>query len=130
MSTSQDKKSPAADELKNDLKPIDFDRLAELYGEGELHEILELFLPEARKLVDETEESVANQNRRRLQDVAHQLKGLSASVAASELADLSLKLETAAKDEDWAAAKQTHQALARTFNQVANFVQNVLTDRL
>jgi two-component system sensor histidine kinase/response regulator len=105
--------------------PIDFARLSEIYGDEEVNEILQLFVPEAERLLQSSEEAIANQDSKTLQSIAHQLKGLTASVAAAEMAEASHKLEIATKSSDWQTASAMQEKLRNSYQRVLQFVEKL-----
>ncbi len=82
---------PAAEELA-----IELQSLCDMYGEGSLEEILNLFDSEAKHLLEDLACALNNEDRRNISVVAHQLKGLSAVVYASAMNKLALDLERSA----------------------------------
>jgi two-component system, sensor histidine kinase and response regulator len=122
--TPEKREAPAAVAISE--SPIDFARLSEIYGDEEVNEILQLFVPEADRLLETAIEAIRSQDTRSLQSTAHQLKGLTASVAAAEMAEASLRLETAAKQSDWEAAEVQQKSLRASYEKVLKFVEKLL----
>jgi DNA-binding response OmpR family regulator len=118
------REAPAAVAISE--SPIDFARLSEIYGDEEVNEILQLFVPEADRLLETAIEAIRSQDTRSLQSTAHQLKGLTASVAAAEMAEASLRLEAAAKQGDWEAAEVQQKSLRASYEKVLKFVEKLL----
>jgi len=106
--------------------PLEFAKLKEMYGEDSLCEILELFLKESRQLVGELRPAVNNRDSRSLAMIAHQLKGLSAVITASQMNNLSSDLERIAVRGSWPEAEAILSALEKATETVTKFVDTVL----
>ena len=106
--------------------PIDLARLKQLYGNDATQEIIPLFVKEARQLLDRVQEASSTKDLQALSTVAHQLKGLCASVASEEMALYSVQLETACRQENWELAQTAASTLEELYDLVVEFVRTSL----
>src|SRR4030095_4926768 len=117
---------PVARLAVKNKSPIDLARLKQLYGNDATQEIIPLFMTEARQLLDRVREALSNKDSQALSTIAHQLKGLCASVASEEMALYSVQLETACREENWDLAQTTANTLEELYSLVIEFVKTSL----
>jgi HPt (histidine-containing phosphotransfer) domain-containing protein len=85
--------------MESDL--INLNELKSLYGEDSARELLEMSLREGRGLLGALKKGVPARDMNSVGADAHQLKGMSATMTMTRLADLSYKLEMSAKSQTW-----------------------------
>jgi PAS domain S-box-containing protein len=105
---------------------IDLRTLKGMYGEDATTEILEMFTEEANGLVEQMDGFTARQEPGPLASVAHQLKGVSASVLANALSHLAGQMEIEAKQKDWDEIKKILNSLKAENSRISIFVKEVL----
>jgi CheY-like chemotaxis protein/HPt (histidine-containing phosphotransfer) domain-containing protein len=101
--------------------PIDLGELEEFYA-NDLDDVLTTFIESTDKLLRDINQSIIGRSDTALANMAHELKGSSASVGAKGLAKLAMYLERAAGIRDWTEAKDTFSALNNSFAQVREFL--------
>jgi PAS domain S-box-containing protein len=110
------------------LSPLDLKRLTTTYGAKNVQEILPLFQSEAASLLQKLQEAAREKDAPALARVAHQLSGLSSSVAADKLHELSYGMEMAAKKSDWDSINASQPNLEGCMSEAREFVGKVLAD--
>lgn len=105
--------------------PIDWKQLQQLSeGNEEFElELLQIFLTETTKLLQRAQYAILHHDRPQLAHAAHQMKGGSGNIGMTEMARLCRELETMTQAEDWEQAGQQVEAIARSLNYVANYLQ-------
>ena len=79
-------------------------------------------------LLKKLQEAAKENDAQELARVAHQLSGLSSSIAADKLHKLSLDMETAAKRSDWDSIRQGQPNLEGCMTETREFVGHVLAN--
>ncbi len=108
-------------ELASNLTKADVDRLVDLdelknsYGEGDMQEILELFLNVTSALLSELELRISNKDFVAVERIAHELKGSSAAIYARPLAWLCMRMEDAARKKEADAVSNLFPEISDTF---------------
>jgi CheY-like chemotaxis protein len=102
---------------------IDLHALENLYGEGALTEILQMFVREGQVLLSEAGYMLERQDSKRLMQIAHQLKGLCAVMSCYQMEKLSQDLEQAANQHDWQLASTICQSLTKSLDTVYDTFQ-------
>lgn len=110
--------------MKSDL--INLDELRNLYGEDSVKELLDMSLKEARGLIDGLKDSIPKQDASVVGQDAHQLKGMSATMTMTRVADLSYKLEQCAKTGSWTESQSLLQNIESSFVELEEFLKNTL----
>jgi HPt (histidine-containing phosphotransfer) domain-containing protein len=105
--------------------PIDWKQLQQLSeGNEEFElELLQIFLTETTKLLQRAQYAILHHDRPQLAHAAHQMKGGSGNIGMTEMARLCRELETMTQAENWEQAEQQVEAIARSLNYVANYLQ-------
>lgn len=106
--------------------PFDLNGLYELYGKDTVQELLQMSVDEARGLLTQIKDAISEKDSKSIMAAAHQLKGLASTMTINELARLSFELEAAARQENWDSIPQTEQQLQTEFDQVSDYIANVL----
>lgn len=102
---------------------IRLDELKALYGEDSVRELLELSLGEARTLIDQLEKGIPAKDARTVSADAHQLKGMAATMTIDRMAELSKKLEFAAKDDVWDDSPQLLADISKCFQELQDYLK-------
>jgi|688.fasta_scaffold816640_1 HPt (histidine-containing phosphotransfer) domain-containing protein len=110
--------------MKSDL--INLDELRNLYGEDSVRELLDMSLKEARGLIDGLRSSVPRHDASAVGQDAHQLKGMSATMTMTRVADLSYKLEQCAKNDAWDDSQSLLQNIESSFAELEEFLKKTL----
>lgn len=110
--------------MKSDL--INLDELKALYGEDSVRELLDMSLKEARGLIAGLKSSVQRHDASAVGQDAHQLKGMSATMTMSRVADLSYKLEQCAKTNTWDDSQSLLQNIESSFLELEDFLKKTL----
>jgi HPt (histidine-containing phosphotransfer) domain-containing protein len=106
--------------------PFDLNGLYEMYGKDTVQELLQMSVDEARGLLVQIQDGIAERDSKSVMAAAHQLKGLASTMTINELARLSTELEAAARQESWDSIPETKEKLEIEFAQVAKYVSSVL----
>lgn len=78
-----------------------FTNMQELYGTDGCRDILESFVDESRKLMDQIKQATSGQDSKECGRLAHQFKGLASLVTHDEMVTTSLALEKSANEHNW-----------------------------
>ena len=92
-----EKTDQPADNETDLASPFDMYQLTQLYGEANIPELLTSFSGEGDAILAQIKESMADRDMNALKAQAHTFKGMAAVLTAAHLAQLSLRLEQAAK---------------------------------
>ncbi len=105
--------------------PIDWQQLQQLSDGSEEFELelLEIFLHETTKLLQQAQRAVLVQDAQQLGYVAHQIKGGSGNIGMREMVRLAKELERQAQAKDWCSVVNCLEQLGRSLNYVQNFLQ-------
>jgi len=107
-------------------QPVDVSQLRQIYGESASREIVQMFLHEVRSLVTKIQASIDKEDQLELIAHLHQLKGLSATLAASHIHALSLDLERSCQAKNWQEAHVSQQALSEAVNEATAQIHSFL----
>lgn len=102
--------------------PINLRELEMFYGSAQLGDVLQLFLQEGRKQIDELDSGIAQNAQSVVQPLAHELKGSSASIGAKEMSLLCLQLEQLAGLQQWSQAMRTFESITHCFATIDHFI--------
>lgn len=106
--------------------PFDLSGLNELYGRETVAELLEMSVKEARDLLCQIDTAITERDGRAVMAAAHQLKGLASTMTINDLAQISLELETSARQEQWDTVGGIQERLQAEFRVVADYILSVL----
>ena len=107
-----------------DYHPLDqsvLQGLRELQEEGEpdfLTELIDIYLEDAQRLVDEIKAAVAEENTGAIRAAAHTLKGSSGNLGAHVFSKLCYEMELAGRNADLEAAKKLLHSLVKEYSTV------------
>jgi polar amino acid transport system substrate-binding protein len=102
--------------------PLDVPKLEDLYGQSSLGDLLHSFVSETEQLLHEMDIFLTEEKGRELAAHAHQLKGLSAVMAARKMEARCIDLEQMTKKEQWKEARQAYQSLSQEFAEIKAFI--------
>ncbi len=108
----------------DDKQAIDFDEVMEVMDDDEelLKECFDDFLANFPKALKEIRASVDTRDATTLDESAHKLKGALRYLAANQAADVANKLEVMGKENKFADAETTFQALESECERVKAFI--------
>ncbi len=90
-------------------------------------ELVELFLPESTRLLDQIQKAACEIDRKALESAAHALKGSLGTLSATRAFEIAATLETIGKEGDMASALSTCNVLERElsllYSELATFVR-------
>jgi signal transduction histidine kinase/DNA-binding response OmpR family regulator len=109
--------------------PINIAVLERTCGEDVAREILEVFLSAAETLLEGIDSARQRRDARAVESLAHQLKGSSAAIGATEMVRLSVRIEEAAVQENFVQARIIHEALKWSFRRLTRFINFSLEQR-
>ncbi|MBE9064719.1 Hpt domain-containing protein [cf. Phormidesmis sp. LEGE 11477] len=99
---------------------FDWQQLQQLAGGDAAFEaeLLAMFLEDAKNSLQQLEAAIATQNARTIEDVAHSLRGASANVGASTIAEIALELENTARAGETHNARQLVQEIGIHYQKI------------
>ena len=103
----------------------DFEHLKSFCGPKELQELSSTFAAESATLLIDLSQSINSKDADRAKRLAHQLKGLAATLAADDMQKLAASMESHIKESNWQPAAHEYEQLAETVVQVNNDLKNV-----
>ncbi len=104
---------------------INIDELKNLYGEETVKELLDMSVSEGKGLIESLKSSVPARQADAVVADAHQLKGMSATMTMSRVAELAQKLERSAKAQNWDESETLLKDIEALFLQVEEFLRKV-----
>ncbi len=114
------KKAAAEEKALED--PINRSELGFLYGIEQLDDVLVLFMTVTETLMAQLESALEHRDITLICRMAHEIKGSSYTVSAREMAQLCLRLERIALEQDWSEAERLYAALGLAFARVREFL--------
>ena len=105
---------------------INLHELKSLYGDDSAKELLEMSLSEGRGLIANLKKSVPARDASSVGADAHQLKGMSATMTMTKVADLSYKLEQCAKLDTWDGSEDLLSNIENCFSDIENYLKTAL----
>lgn len=106
------------------LYTIDKKYLQFMYGLEQLEDILALFLTVTESLLAQLESAIKQQDVSIVRRMAHEIKGSSYAISASEMATLCRDLEKQGEEQNWPEAARTYAALGLAFARVRQYLEN------
>jgi two-component system, sensor histidine kinase and response regulator len=106
------------------VKPIDIEGLETRYGRKNIERILELFVNDTPKLIDELGRSVQDRDSAAVLRSAHGLKGICATVIANNMQQICLAIETAGREKNWTVLPSLIQRLDGAFKETQEFAKD------
>lgn len=98
----------------------DFAHLKSFCGPKELQELYKTFADECETLLTDLAAAINDKNMDGGKKLAHQLKGLAATLAATDMQTISANLEAKIKEANWEQAAPLYDQLAQTVVVVRN----------
>lgn len=102
--------------------PINISLLQRTCGEEVAREILEVFMSAAETLLESMDVARQRRDGRALESLAHQLKGSSSAIGATEMVRLSSRMEDAAAQDNFVQARIIFEALKWSFRRLSRFI--------
>jgi CheY-like chemotaxis protein len=104
-------------------EPIDMPRLAIMLGPDRAFqlEMIALYLTTTRPLLDRMAAIAAERDQQGVKNLAHEIKGTSAYIAAEEMCELARRTELAAKNEDWDEVARGIEAMDAEYLRIEAF---------
>ena len=96
-----------------------FDELKQMSGEDFINELLDTFLDDAPKLIDELKSALAAKDADSFRRAAHSLKSNAATFGAQRLSDLAKQLEMLGKENKLAETGDRLDALEQAYQAAA-----------
>ena len=116
------KANQLAESVIEQLEPIDRRSLDLLYGLEQLDDILVLFQTVTETLLVQLESAIKRQDVILVRHMAHEIKGSSYAVSASEMATVCLALEQAGELQNWPEVERLYAALGLAFARVGEYM--------
>lgn len=110
--------------MENEL--VNLEELKKLYGEDSVKELVSMSLKEAGTLIEGLRKSVPARDASAVCADAHQLKGMSATMTMSKVADLAYKMELCAKSQTWDECETLLQSVESCFAELEIILSKVL----
>ncbi len=102
----------------------DFEHLKAFCGPKELQELSNTFAGESETLLSDLSNCIKNKDMETGKKLAHQLKGLAATLAASDMQSQAATIEGQIKSASWQQAEELYGQLAQTVVRVGNDLKN------
>lgn len=111
----------------NSNPPIELDALKSLFGDDFTlqKKLLKQFVSVAATDIAEMEKAVENADSEGVAFLAHKLKSPAMTVGATQLAELSRKLELASKAADWPRVLSLTSAIGPVMEEIRSFVERI-----
>ena len=107
--------------------PVDLEMLDKVFGREGRTDILSTFLSHSGVLISRIETAFEEKEISTVIDVAHQIKGMCASIYASDCSGRALAVEQLAKqsDPDWEKISGAYAILKRDFSSLLTYLESV-----
>lgn len=112
--------------MSSEDTPIDLELLDNTFGKDGRQDIISTFIEHSGLLFSRINTGFEEQNVEIVIDVAHQIKGMGASIYASDLSSHAHALERIAKDEDpdWELIAQALENLKKCFAKLTGYLES------
>ena len=126
-----DKPEGEANELDSatDAKIFDLPELISLYGKSSIPELLLSFIEEGSSILKAAKKAIEEKDVQALKMQAHTFKGMAAVLTAANLAQVSLKIEDAAKRADFVTAERYFAELNAAFADAERGIGKILEQK-
>ena len=117
--------------IDSEMPLLDTSQLDQLRAAGQddtFREIISMYLEQTRSQLSDLQTAITYQNPKVTGNIAHQIKGSSANLGASQLADACSRLETDAKLENLDGAHALLQEIKGTFDRTQVHFQSLLDE--
>lgn len=110
--------------INDGRKPIELDGLVSTFGEEMIQDLLATYLEQADERMLELAAAIADEDIHSVSHILHDLKGSSATIYATEMAELSAAIEQYATGEDyeWKAIANRFQTLKQALSRARTFL--------
>ena len=88
-----------------------------------LDELLNMFIADYPKKIEEIEKAIKNKNFEMLREIAHSLKGASGNLGLTEIYELCLKLENMGKEKDLSNAEDVLDRLKEELSKLRRILK-------
>jgi len=115
------------DTMATEEKPVDLDMLDNVFGREGRTDILSTFISHSAVLIPRIETAFEQKQISSVIDVAHQIKGMCASIYASDCSGRALAVEQLAKqsEPDWEKISGAYAILKRDFSDLLSYLEEV-----
>jgi PAS domain S-box-containing protein len=110
----------------NGSQIFNLQELISLYGKSSIPELLLSFIDEGASILKAAKKAIEEKDVQALRMQAHTFKGMAAVLTAAKLAQISLKIEDAAKKADFDMAKQHFMELNVAFSDAETGIKKIL----
>ncbi len=107
-------------------QPIDFATLAESLGESGARDVVSTFAGSTDESIAKVDAALRARNIEEIRAVAHELKGATKAILATEMARACAEIEEAIKDEHWGRIQEGCASLKLSFARFKAFLQENL----
>jgi len=130
LSSERQSDPPSSDTVSadEDPEPVDLNhfRMVTDYDHEFMIELAGRFIEDGSRMMDEIQAAIDGQNMENAQNVAHTLKGVSASLGANQLTVIVDAIEKGASQDRYDAIKQEFTRLKTEWNCVEKFLRELL----
>lgn len=115
---------PGSAMLDSRLRPVELDVLFSTFGEELIADLLADYVKEADERMTQLADAIRDQDIQAVNQYVHDLKGSSATIYATELAELSATIELYARGDDytWEEMKTRYEAISQAWQRVRNYL--------
>jgi HPt (histidine-containing phosphotransfer) domain-containing protein len=115
------------DSMATEQKPVDLEMLDDVFGREGREDILSTFISHSGVLIPRMETAFEERQISTVIDIAHQIKGMCASIYASDCSGRALAVEQLAKqsDPDWKKISDAYAILKRDFSDLLTYLRSV-----
>ncbi len=127
-SAAQEEAAQEIQRLETDINPpIDMQKVANMFRNdpSAQHELLTLYLSSTQSLIEQIASACDSHDHVLVAERAHEIKGASAYIGASDLREIARNLETSAKAEDWDKVQESVDELEPAFIRAWAFVNEI-----
>ena len=115
-----------AENRTNGSQVFNLPELISLYGKSSIPELLLSFIDEGASILKAAKKAIEEKDVQALRMQAHTFKGMAAVLTAANLAQISLKIEDAAKKADFVTAEQYFTELNNAFSSAEKSIKMIL----
>jgi HPt (histidine-containing phosphotransfer) domain-containing protein len=115
--------------ITSSVETFNLPELISLYGKSSIPELFLSFIEEGTSILASTRKALEEKDVQELKMQAHTFKGMAAVLTAVNLAQISLRIEDAAKRADFETAKQHFNDLKAAFNKAEKTIEKILEEK-
>ena len=118
-------KKTAAKQASADIPPVNDRTIKDMFGDDDetFREILQGFIEPTEEIIQDIASALEKRNAEDIKGAAHKLKSSARSIGADVLADTSLALETAGKEQNWETIENLAPSVKPLFDAVKKYVE-------